>query len=114
MIIMKSLLPVLIIIFLLIIIKNGISATFNSINNKNSKESLENTLNQEQTKNQYLKEKLFYVKTNKFVEEEARDKLGMLKDGEYFVIAPTSTPLDQRKIVIDDRPNWEKWWELFF
>ncbi len=111
---MKSLLPVLIIILLLIVIKNGISGTLNSINNKNSKESLENTLNQEQTKNQYLKEKLFHVKTNKFVEEEARDKLGMLKNGEFFVIAPTSTPLDQRRIVVDDRPNWEKWWELFF
>lgn len=83
-------------------------------NNKNTAENLKKKLATEQKKNQYLKERLYYVKTDNFVEEEAQNKLGLLRPGEYFVIAPTPAPNQSEAIVIDDRPNWKKWWELFF
>ncbi len=82
--------------------------------NKNTADNLKKKLAIESKKNQYLKERLYYVKTDKFVEEEAQDKLGLLRPGEYFVIAPTPAPLHSESVVIDDRPNWKKWWELFF
>ena len=111
---MKKLLPIIAIIILLIVIKNNVSGIFITLEDENTAENLKEKLVSEQKKNQFLKEHLFYVKTNQFVEEEAREKLGMSRPGEYVVIAPTSTSLNQEKIEIDMRPNWRKWWELFF
>jgi cell division protein FtsB len=68
----------------------------------------------EEKKNTYLKERLKYVKTDKFIEEEAQEKLGMLREGEFFVIAPTAQPLNLQRIDLDNTPNWKKWLELFF
>lgn len=111
---MKFLLPSLILLILLLIIRNGIVSILNSFSNETTGVKLEQTLAEEEKKNKFLKERLYYVKTNQFVEEEAKEKLGMLRSGELFVIAPTSTPLNQEKIVLDDKPNWKKWLDLFF
>lgn len=75
---------------------------------------LEEKLALEKKKNLYLKEKLFYVKTDQFVQDQAKNKLGMLKNGEYFVIAPTATPLNSPVQTLNTEPNWRKWWKLFF
>ncbi len=111
---LKKILPFLIIILLLIVIRNNISSISSTLNNNNSETTLAKRLSEEKKKNQYLKEKLSYVKTEEFIEEEAQDKLGLLRKGEYFVIAPTPAPLNSEEFVIDDRPNWQKWVELFF
>ena len=112
--IMKKILPIIVIIILLIVIKNNASSIFRTLEDENTAENLKEKLISEQKKNQFLKEHLFYVKTDQFVEEEAREKLLMTRPGEYVVIAPTASPLNQEKIEIDTRPNWRKWWELFF
>ena len=112
--IMKKLLPIIAIIILLIVIKNNVSSIFRTLEDDNTAENLKEKLISEQKKNQFLKEHLFYVKTDQFVEEEAREKLLMSRPGEYIVLAPTSTPLNQEKIEINTNPNWRKWWELFF
>lgn len=111
---MKKLLPIIAIIILLIVIKNNASSIFRTLEDENTAENLKEKLVSEQKKNQFLKEHLFYVKTDQFVEEEARDKLGMSRPGEYIVIAPTANPLNQEKIEIDNKPNWQQWLELFF
>lgn len=111
---MKKVIPIVIILILLLVIKNNTTTILRTLENKNTASLLTKELASEEKKGQFLKEKLFYVKTNKFVEEEAREKLGMVKGGEYIVIAPTSTPLNHEKITIDNDPNWKKWWKLFF
>lgn len=111
---MKKLFPILIIFFLIIIIKNNISGISSSLNKDISLSNLEKNLEEEKNKNKFLKEKLSIVKTNKFVEEEAREKLGLGKTGEYQVIAPTPAPLNREKIEIDEKPNWQRWMKLFF
>ena len=98
----------------MIIIKNNISGIFNALNNSNTTANLQKQLASEQKKNEYLKQRLFYVKTNQFIEDQAQNKLGLLKTGEYFVIAPTPAPTDIKSVVVDVRPNWQKWWQLFF
>jgi len=112
--IVKRLLPFLIIILLVIVIKNNISAILSTFNNTNTTQSLNNKLGEAKKENKYLSEQLKYVKTDQFVEEQAQNKLGLLKSGEYFVIAPTTTPLDTNIEVMDQKPNWQKWLELFF
>lgn len=111
---MKKILPIIAIIILLIVIKNNTTGIFRTLEDENTAETLKEKLAQEKKKNQFLKERLFRVKTNQFVEEEAREKLGMNRPGEYVVIAPTSTPLDKTRIEIDTKPNWQRWWDLFF
>jgi cell division protein FtsB len=109
----KRLFPFFIILVLLLIVKNNIDAVFNSLQNVNTAGNLEKQLEIENKESRYLQERLKYVKTEQFVEEQAKEKLGLLKPGEFFVIAPTATPLD-KSLPKKVEPNWKKWLELFF
>lgn len=111
---MKRLLPILLILILLIVIKNNISYILQFLEHGSPAQNLKKLLSEEEKRNKFLKERLYYVKTNEFVSEEATEKLGMLKNEEYFVIAPTSTPLNNARIEYDTKPNWRKWLDLFF
>jgi cell division protein FtsB len=48
----------------------------------------EKRLAQAQAENQSLKEELEYTKSDFFIEKEARDKLGLGKEGETVIITP--------------------------
>ncbi len=111
---MKKLLPIAVVIILLFVIKNNITSIINTIKDENTAANFKKKLAQEEKENQFLKERLSYVKGNQFVEKEAREKLFMTRPGEFIVIGPASTPVGQEKIEIDTRPNWRRWWDLFF
>lgn len=69
-----------------------------------------------QKRNEELKKELERVKSQAFVEEEAREKLGMAKEGERLVI-PTGkiepeTHLKPTPFRNED-PNWKKWLNVF-
>lgn len=109
----KTIASFVIVIFLLFIIKNIVVSIVNL--NQNS-QIVTNLINQEgeaKKQNQFLKERLYYVNTNEFIERQAREKLGMVKQGEHIVLAP---PVQEKAKVIpvDTDPNWKKWWKLFF
>lgn len=61
----------------------------------------------------FLSQKLYFVKTDAFVEEEARQKLGLVRPGEQIVV-DQKIGLKQSKSEPIARPNWQKWWKLFF
>lgn len=111
---MKKIAPVIIIIVFLILIKNNVSSIVKTIKDQNTAENLKKQVDQEHKKNQFLTQRLYYVKTDEFIEEEARTKLGMLQENEFIVIAPTSSPPNQEIISYDDTPNWKRWIDLFF
>lgn len=55
-----------------------------------------------------------------FIEKEAREKLGLAKEGETVVVLPSEdylrsliTPLDEEDVPIN-KSNWKKWLKLFF
>lgn len=110
----KKLLPFLIILILLVWIKNNVSYLINYQKTGSALSNMQKNLSTEQKKNQFLKERLYYVKGDKFVADQAQNKLGMLKENEYFVIAPTATPLNSEVQTINTEPNWKKWLQLFF
>jgi cell division protein FtsB len=65
-------------------------------------------------KNQQLKAWLDYVKTDEFLEQEARNNLGMVK-GESVVILPSSFLADKIITITEDNlPAYQQWWNLFF
>lgn len=109
---MKIVFYIFIIIVLLVIIKNLGSAIVDNLQGKSIITSYKTTLSERKNQHAFLKEQLSYVKSNQFVEEEARNKLGLVHGSEVVVIAPqpekklisrtTSTPL----------PNWQIWLTL--
>ncbi len=71
-----------------------------------------------EAKNRELKNKLNEIKSEHFIEQQARDKLGLSKKGETIVIIPD----DKLKQVLGSSqsaqeiryPNWLGWWKVFF
>ena len=75
------------------------------------------SLEKERKENATLKNKLAEVKKEDFVEEEARNKLFLAKPGEGIIVLPTdvlATRSSNDKKSVDTRPNWQKWWDVFF
>lgn len=72
-------------------------------------------LAREKRENLDLRSKLSKAQSSKFVEEEARNKLLLIKPGEQQVIIPQDLlSSDSAKKKVDSRPNFRKWWDLFF
>lgn len=69
-----------------------------------------------QTENSKFKGQLEYAQSDQFLEKEARDKLGMAKEGETILILPDNLGqgIQNSNLPVQDKPNWEKWKELFF
>lgn len=60
-----------------------------------------------------------YIKSARFIESQARNKLGFAKSGELVVVLPNAEflrslvlPLPQDE-ALEDVPNWRKWVEVF-
>jgi cell division protein FtsB len=60
-----------------------------------------------------LKTKLTYVNSEQFIEEEARNKLFMVKEGESSVIVPKILGEKKEVVKAPELPNWQKWLNLF-
>ena len=64
-----------------------------------------------------LKEK---VTSEEFIEKEARDKLGLAKEGEVVVVLPDKdslkklSPPDEEEVFLEIKPPWKQWVEMFF
>lgn len=73
----------------------------------------------EKREKEELSRRLDDVNKTDFVEYEARDKLGWVKEGEVIVVLPPDDYLRGLVPEISDdkvalSPNWEKWLKLFF
>lgn len=70
-------------------------------------------LDREKRKNEELKVQLGYVKSNEFVEEEARNKLFLVKPGESDVIIPKNLIKKKEEKPPPPPPVWKQWMNLF-
>lgn len=69
----------------------------------------------EEARNRELVVKLEEATSSAFIEREAREKLGLVKEGDTIVLIDRTQNVrtnDQTKA--EDLPNWKKWWRLFF
>ena len=68
-------------------------------------------------KNRKLQQELKQATSPAFIEQAARDKLGLVREGETVVIMDKSNPSagglnDQERS--QELPSWKQWWGLFF
>jgi cell division protein FtsB len=70
-------------------------------------------LSRQKEENRDLRQQLSYVKSDQFIEEEARDKLFMVKPGESGVIVPQNllSQKEVKKVIV--LPAWQQWVNLF-
>lgn len=108
----KSLLLIGIVLVLLWVIKNISTSILTLRQNSHIVTDLKQQEEAEKRKKQLLQQQLYFVNTPQFIENEAREKLGMVKPGEHIVLIPPHE--NQQKITYDTTPNWKKWWNLFF
>lgn len=67
-----------------------------------------------------LKKRVGEASSEAFIEEVARDKLGLAKEGEVVVVLPddeflkTLSPSLEVEESEPEKQNWKKWWEKFW
>lgn len=109
----KKILYVLVVIVCILIINGLIQSIYDLWKKQDLVGSAREELVREKQKNQELKAQLVYVQSKEFVEEEARNKLFMVKPGEAGVIVPEELikkKEEEKAIVV---PNWQQWINLF-
>lgn len=103
-------------IFLIFAIRSIVASIFKLQEERARIERVTKEVKDKEKEQALLREQLFYAQSDTFVEKEAREKLGMVKKNEYLVVAPeASSPgvVEESQPPIE-KPNWEKWWKLFF
>lgn len=111
---MKRLIPIILILILIIIIQHLARSIQTLMTNQQSVQDLQQQTKQEKQNNQYLSQQLQYVKQNQFIEQEAREKLGMVKKDEVVVIIPSPTSFPLPTHTEANELNWVKWWKIIF
>lgn len=106
-----------ILIISFVIINNLVHSIFTLWQKKHLVDDIRQEVDKQRKVNQDLKQKLNYTKRPQFVEEEARNKLFMAKPGEGVIVLSQKdleTTISAKPKPRDTRPNWKKWWDLFF
>lgn len=66
-------------------------------------------------KNRALVEDLQHAQSPEFIEQQARQKLNLQREGEVVVVMPQDLASPQPQTAVEaEPPNWQKWWRLFF
>ncbi len=113
----KKIVYITIVIILLITINNLAHSIYTTYQKQDVIVQAQKELDREKEKNQELKQDLAKVKKPEFIESEARDKLLLAKKGEGVIVIPTGTIVGSPSPTPpppDTRPNWQKWWQVFF
>ena len=69
--------------------------------------------------NKKLEEQVKIVQSDEFMEEQLRNKLGLVKEGEIVIVLPEAdivrklAPIIPEEEEVKAKPNWQKWIELF-
>jgi len=82
--------------------------------------SSQNKLEETRNENERLKRELEKVQSEVFIERQARDKLGLAKEGEIVLVLPDEDILrrlsprsTREEEFVLPKANWEKWLNLF-
>lgn len=114
---MKKIIFVLILIISFIIINNLVRSIYNLWNKQHLIVAARKELMVEKENNSKLKRDLVAVDNPHFVDEEARNKLFMVKPGEQVIILPKSegkAPTGEKIALRPAKQYWQEWLDIFF
>jgi len=112
---MKKVIYIVIVIVLLVMINGLLHSIYDIWHKQDLLTVAEKQLEREKLENQKLKAELSFAQTPQFLEEQAHDKLFLVKPGEQEVlISPTLSNKNQSQKQTQNIPNWQQWLNLFF
>lgn len=112
---MKRVIFIAIIAVLMIIIKNLSVSIYDLWQKQDLLVSARKELAQQKKQSEELKSKLELTEQSSYVEQEARDKLFMVRSGESIVVLSDETDAGKAKKSIEStKKNWQLWLDLFF
>lgn len=106
-----------VLVFSLVLVAFGLSRSIYDLWRKQDLViSYQKQLAKQKNENQILKQKLSITNDPKFLEEQARDNLFLVKPGEQGVIIPKELLIgsSSAKPIEEEIPIWKKWWDLLF
>lgn len=113
---MKKLIFLIVLFSSLLIINNLVHSIYSLWQKQEFLVKAQREFAKEKKENEELKEKLKAVESKDFVEKQARNKLLLLRPGESQIIIPNALQASEssKETTQEFKPNWRKWWELFF
>jgi cell division protein FtsB len=112
---MKKAAFILLVLIFLFIINGLLHSIYDLWHKQDLLISAQKNLERAKMQNQKLKGELSYAQTPQFIEEQAHDKLFLVKPGEQEVlISQTLKNKNQPQKQVQNIPNWQKWLQLFF
>ena len=113
----KKIVFFIIILASILIINNLVHSIYTLWQKKDLVENARLEVEKERRENEILKKKLEQTGRPQFIEEEARNKLFLSKPGEGVIVLSQKdleSTVSAKPKPKDTRPNWKKWWDLFF
>ena len=112
---MKKAVYIFIVIVLLLMINGLFHSIYDIWHKQDLLTSAQKQLDREKLVNQKLKGELSFAQTPQFLEEQAHNKLFLVKPGEQEVlISPDLKNKNQAQKQDQNVPNWQQWLSLFF
>ncbi len=114
---MKKFLFITVILIALFIIQNFVRSIIGVWQKQSLIDQAKVELSKEQKEHERLRKQYAQVQNPSFIEEEARNKLLMVKENEQQVVIPKSLLKDttaKHTAVITAKPVWQQWLSLFF
>ena len=90
--------------------------TIRSYKVNNEIELLEQEIGSLEKQNQEFGQLIKYLNSDIFIEQEAKLKMGLKKEGESLIVIPNKELVvnSEKTEEIENKENPEKWWEYFF
>ncbi len=113
---MKKIIYFVVIILLLFIINNFFHSIYSLWQKQDLITEARNDLAQARPERKTLEQELQKVQESTYIEEEARNKLFLVKPGEQVVVLPevSTQPEAASREEEEPEPAWLQWYKLFF
>jgi len=113
---MKKAVYIVIVIVLLLMINGLLHSIYDIWHKQDLLTSAQKQLEMEKQENQKLKGELSYAQTQQFIDEQAHNKLFLVKPGEQEVLISPGLVKNQNQTSKQPQniPNWQQWFNLFF
>ncbi len=111
---MKKIAYILVVFGLVLVINSLIHSIYNLWQKQDLVTMAKKDLDRERELNQKLKAQIEYTKTPQFIEQQAHDKLFLVRPGQQEVLFSDNPIFAEENLKLESSiPNWRKWLDLF-